>query len=177
MYRLGLAFLFVSLVLSLSVLGCGGHELEGSMARAFKLRSMARIEVDTAEHVGKHIVVLHFWSTLSEDSREGLQALQSIARDYWNHPVKVYAVNVGQSRETLRRYLKGSEDLTLPILLDERKYAAELYGAEDLPLTVIVERNGFIQYVGGGIGRRYEAGLRESLNTLLSGKLLVDFSG
>jgi peroxiredoxin len=172
--------LMVAGFLSVAASGCGGHGagggFAGTLARSFTLRSMARIEVNTAEQVGKRIVVLHFWSTFSTDCGEGLEALGKIGKDYWNHPVKVYAVNVGESRETVRDYLKAA-GLTVTVLLDEEKSAAALYGVEDLPVTVIVGRSGFIQHVGAGLGYGYERALREDLNTLLRGELLVKIGG
>ena len=55
-----------------------------------------------------------------------------------------FAVNSGQTKEHVRE-IKTSFGLTYPLLVDEEKKTADLYGITGLPTSLFIDKNGKIR--------------------------------
>ena len=147
-------------------------ELLGKPAPQFKLPLLAGGTVDLAKLKGK-VVILDFWATWCGPCRKGLPALADLAKQYGSKGLLVYAVNLREKPEKIRKFL-AEQKLELAIALDEDATAAGCYRVSGIPQTVLVDAQGIVQAVHVGYHPGVKKTLIEQLNKVLAGEKLVD---
>jgi thiol-disulfide isomerase/thioredoxin len=85
-------------------------------------------------------VVVHFWATWCKECATELPALASAARACAGDPVRVVAVNVGESADDVARW-RAKHPFDLPVLHDAGGKVWRRY-ARGLPANVIWTRTG-----------------------------------
>jgi peroxiredoxin len=128
----------------------GTHPLTGQMAPDFSLPLVSGETVSLASHRGKDVVILDFWASWCPPCREGLPLLDKVARSQEGAPVAIYAVNIREGRNLVSEFARTNQ-LTLPILLDNTGVVADDYGVTGIPQTVIIDRSGRIHAVHVGL--------------------------
>ena len=115
-------------------------------------------------------VVLDFWATWCKPCIKSLPALQKIAREFEEHGVGVYAVNVDGPRNQpkVRPFLKRHR-LELPVLLDHSREVMKQYQLAGMPATIVFSTEGEVAYKHFGYKPGDEIRLREKLTELLGG--------
>ena len=128
--------------------GAPPTELEGKAAPDFTLKTINGEDV-TLSALKDSVVVLDFWATWCGPCREGMPHLDKIADELKATGVKVYAVNLEETKEDVQAFIKET-NLKLPVLLDSSGDVGRLYRAQGIPETVIIDRNGIVKkvYVG-----------------------------
>ena len=123
----------------------------GQEAPAFDLDSLDGGKVSLASLRG-NVVVLDFWATWCGPCRAGMPAMNELAE--WagssGSPIKVFAINIGESREKAEEYWKGQK-FGFPCLLDPKNESAMAYGAQSIPLTVVIGPDGMIAEIEVGL--------------------------
>jgi peroxiredoxin len=145
------------------------HPLETKAAPDFSAETLDGGAVSLAQHRGQEIVVLDFWAAWCPPCREGLPAVESIAKEFEGQPVAVYAVNQGEDADTVREFLEES-GLDLTVLMDEKTSIGALYGVRGIPQTVIIDKDGQVADVHVGYRSGDERGWRKTINELLAAK-------
>jgi cytochrome c biogenesis protein CcmG, thiol:disulfide interchange protein DsbE len=107
------------------------------------------------------VVILHFWAGGCSSCREEMPAMESLFNRYSKKGLTVLAVNVGQHKEAVRRFVAGMK-VSYPIFLDLDTKAAQQYEVVGVPKTFILDRSGQIRYKIVG------SASMESLNKLVS---------
>ncbi len=115
---------------------------------------------------GKSVVVLDFWATWCSPCRTTLPMLAEVAHDFRDRGVVVFAVSDDDDWHTAEQYLreakvdlvgvKGSHQLNQDFLV------------EPLPQTVIVDKNGIVQWVHVGVSMQEKEHLRAELERCLT---------
>jgi len=116
-------------------------------------------ERHTLESLKGRPVLIQFWATWCKYCRLDQGAVESIVHDFEKDLV-VLAVNMGESKSKVKRYLKDSPR-TCRIVLAEDTNLAAMYAARSYPLYILVDREGNIA------GRQNGAGGEHSLRKLL----------
>ena len=116
------------------------------------------------DEVRGKVVILHFWAGGCSSCREEMPAMESLYTRYGKRGFAILAVNVGQRKETVRKFAAELK-VSYPVYLDPEAKVAREYEVVGVPKTFILDRNGVIRYkiVGGAS--------KESLNKLV-GSLL-----
>jgi len=91
------------------------------------------------------VVVLHFWAVGCSSCREEMPALDALYAKYRKKGLVVLAVNVGQRRDQVKKFLDGLA-VGYPVLLDPGRSIAKEYEVVGLPRTVILDRSGIIRF-------------------------------
>jgi peroxiredoxin len=124
--------------------GAAGYALLGRAAPDFALRALRGPNVRLSEHVGE-VVVISFWGSDCSSCRGELEALE---RDFSRgraQGLRVYGVEVtGNARAGLR--FAREMRVTFPLLLDPKNTVSRRYRVDDLPLTLLIDRDGKIRY-------------------------------
>lgn len=147
-------------------------ELVGKPAPALDLELLEGGRATLEDHEGK-VVVLDFWATWCPPCVRGLPILASVAEKYKDKDVVIYAVNVQEQAEAVRKFLERRElDLNVP--MDRNGEASGRYGVSGIPQTVLIGKDGTVQAVHVGLAPDMEERLSREIDTLLEGKSLVD---
>lgn len=113
-------------------------------------------------------VVLDFWATWCGPCRSELPHLQALSRKYQGR-VAFYGVNSSDSSSNINAFTKQN-GLTFPMLSDSQRTAAFLYGADSIPLLIVVDTQGRARSVVSGYDPddNVETSLSKTLDALLA---------
>ncbi|MBX7254841.1 MAG: DUF2092 domain-containing protein [Candidatus Hydrogenedentes bacterium] len=147
--------------------------LLGKPAPAFSLDLIDGGKAELAPHKDKKVVVLDFWATWCGPCKKALPTIIKVTDEYKDKGVVFYAMNQREDADTIKTFLTESE-LACPVALDKDGSVGDLFGVSGIPQTVIIGKDGSVQSVHVGLIPNLEQTLRKELDTLLSGKNLVE---
>lgn len=147
--------------------------LLGKTAPGFKLELLGGGQFDLNEHKGKEIVILDFFASWCGPCRALMPRLEKLVDEYTGKGVKLIAVNLEEDPQTIQKFLDQVK-IHPTVALDKEGRIGQLYGANAIPQTVIIDKDGVIQAVHVGIIPNFETTVKNELDTLISGKKLVD---
>jgi len=108
-------------------------------------------ETFTSESVKGKIVLVQFWTTGCQFCRDEQQAVDRIDRAYRNEDVVVLAVNVGESKKKVAKYL-ASHPRSCRVVLTHDTNLPAIYSAAATPMYVVIGRDGRIAGMQRGAG-------------------------
>lgn len=147
-------------------------KLLGKPAPDFTLGLLGGGELSIAKKAPNDIYILDFWATWCGPCRKAMPIMEKVAKEYQSKGVKLFAVNLRETDDEIRAFLK-KENLNVTVALDKSGQVAQLYKADAIPQTVIIGKDGTVQVVHVGIGPTLEQDLRKELDALLAGKQLA----
>jgi len=147
-------------VLSLSVLCVFGGSDEREPAPRFAAKTLAG-EKFTNESVKGKVVLLQFWTTWCSFCRSEQSLVDSIHEEFSGKGLLVLAVDVGESKKTVSKYLERSPRACRIVLTEDTNLAAR-FSATRFPLYVVIDREGNI--AGTQRGAAGESALRRLLS-------------
>jgi peroxiredoxin len=140
--------------------------LTGTAAPDFALRALAGPNVRLSEHIGQ-VVVLSFWGSDCQGCRAQLLALGRDFSRYRAQGLRVYGVEVADDQTAAVRFARGMR-VTFPLLLDPAKSVARLYDVDNLPMTVLIDRDGKIRQVVRDFNESSRRACQDELRKLLA---------
>lgn len=135
-----------------AVAAADANELEGKPAPAFELEGLDGKKVKLAD-LKDNVVVLDLWATWCGPCRAGLPILDKVYQARKDKKLKVYAVNLEEEKEAVAAFVKETK-LGLPVLLDSTGETGKAYGANAIPETVIIGKDGIIKKVLVGLHKQ-----------------------
>lgn len=139
--------------------------LKGQEAADFTLPLLDGGTVKLSQHRDKDIVILDFWASWCGPCRQAMPIVSSVANKFKDKNVVLYAVNLRETPEKVRDFLKSS-NLSVTVLLDKGDVATR-YGVTGIPRLVIIGKDGLIKTVHGGMSPELEDQLTSDINALL----------
>lgn len=155
--RLGLAGL-------LAAIGLAAMAAEGP-APDFALASTSGANYRLSEYRGE-VVALVFWASWCGDCRQELERFERLRRTYGSVGLNVLGVNL-DTEPGRAAALAGAAGIGYPVLIDEGQGVSRTYRADDLPLIVLIDRNGAIRARHQALDEREERGLLVDLRDLI----------
>ncbi len=144
------------------------HPMVGQAAPAFALERLdGGAPEDLATLIGDKVVVLDFWATWCPPCRRALPQVASLAKDFAERDVAVFAVNLMEPSEKVRAYLEA-EGVDVPVLLDRQGVAAQLYQVNTIPQTVVIDKEGLVCDVHVGVSMGYARSLAKAIEAALA---------
>jgi len=138
----------------------------GLAAPDFALRAYAGPNVRLSEHEGQ-VVMISFWGAGCDACREQLQALEQDFSRYRAQGLRVYGVEVADDQTEALGFARGMR-VTFPLLLDPAKSVARLYDVDNLPMTVLIDRDGKIRQVVRQFNEASRRACEDELRKLLA---------
>ena len=147
-------------LLALSVLGSLAARAAREPAPRFRARSLDGEQFDNDSIKGR-VVLVQFWATWCPYCRREQGIIDSLVRDLSSKGLLVLAVNVGESRKKVAKYLQDSPRACKVVLTDDTNLAA-LFAPRTFPAYVVIGSD------GGVAGRQNGAAGEDALRQLLA---------
>ena len=90
------------------------------------------------------VVYLDFWASWCGPCAVSLPELEKIRSRFHSQGFEVIAVNLDQSLDDARRFLKDKK-ITYPILIDQMQITPERYGVAGMPTAFLIDRDGQVR--------------------------------
>ena len=154
------AFLSVAALLIVSAMVVSGcirrssqnETLEiGRPAPAFKLPDLSGRQVSLDQFKGK-VVLLDFWATWCGPCRITMPMIEDLQKEYRDTLV-LLAINLQESRDEVQDYVR-QQKLHSTVLLDEQGAIGSAYGAEAIPMQVLIDKTGIVRNVMTGFSAK-----------------------
>lgn len=120
-------------------------QLEGKAAPQFKLETLDGKRVSLADLKG-NVVVLDLWATWCPPCRASLPHLNKLWDAMKDKDVKIFAVNQQEDKKDVQDFVNQTK-LTVPVLLDTDGKVGAQYGANAIPETVVIGKDGKVRKV------------------------------
>jgi peroxiredoxin len=111
----------------------------------FVLQDLNGGKVTVPDDLQGKAVIIHFWADWCQYCLEEMPALDALYREYRGKGLEILAVNVGQSPEAAKAFMKRVR-VSYPVLLDTDSSTAKQYSVLGLPRTFFLDRKGRIKY-------------------------------
>jgi thiol-disulfide isomerase/thioredoxin len=97
------------------------------------------------------VTLLQFWTTWCQVCRGEQELVDQIDKEFAPKGLVVLAVDVGESKKTVKKYLAANPRTVRIVLTDDTNLAA-MYAATQYPIYVVIDREGNIAAIqrGGG---------------------------
>jgi peroxiredoxin len=136
-----------------------------STAPDFALRSVAGANYRLSEHRGE-VVALIFWASWCGECRRELERFEKLRATY--APAGLVVLSVSLDEEPARAAaIAAAAGIDYPVLLDGGKKVSRSYRADQLPLILLIDRNGVIRARHDALDEREERGLLVQLRDLI----------
>jgi Thiol-disulfide isomerase and thioredoxins len=129
-------------------------------APRFNAKTLDGEKFDNQSIKGK-VVLLEFWTTWCHYCAEEAPLVEKLSREFNDQGLTVLAVNVGESKKTVKKYLEQHPRTCRVVLTDDTNLAA-MYAATVYPIYVVIDRDGNIAATQRGAAG--EDALRNSLS-------------
>jgi peroxiredoxin len=139
--------LFSLLLLSVSLVGCSGKNIEGvqigEQARDFSLPDQTGKVHSLAGNKGS-VVLIRFWADWCPNCKEEMPRIDGVYRSLKDKGFRVLGVNVKQGESAVSDFVK-EYNISFPTPMDKDATVAKTYGVVGLPTTFIVDKDGNIR--------------------------------
>ena len=139
--------------------------LAGDEAPDFVLKSVAGDNLRLSEYRGE-VVLVSFWATWCGDCRAQLTTLNDWHGTYANVGLRLLAVGLDREFSDVRKTAESLE-LEFPVMHDVGLEISRLYGVNEMPVAVLIDRDGRVRDVVEGFRRADEQALLERVRDLL----------
>lgn len=109
-------------------------------APRFSATTSAGEKFSNASLKGK-VVLLEFWTTWCRFCAEEAPLVDKLNHEFADKGLVVLAINVGESKKTVKKYLEAHPRATKIVLTDDTNLAA-MYAATVYPIYVVIDRDG-----------------------------------
>jgi peroxiredoxin len=123
-------------------------ELLGKAAPEFTLKDVDGREITLASLRGKP-VLLDFWATWCEPCRVATPHIQALHDQYKDKGLMVLGIDTNEPAETARKYFVDQK-YTFANLLGSGSDVIKNYGANGIPLVILIDKDGVVRYIHRG---------------------------
>lgn len=136
----------------------------------FELKDLNGKTVKLSDYRGK-IVILNFWTTWCQYCKQEMPDLNELSSELKKEDEAVLlAVDVQESADTVRKYLKSSK-FSLRVVLDEDGEVMQQYSVSGFPTTFVINKDGSVYtYNVGATDKQSLLAVLDEMKTKDSGK-------
>ena len=138
-FRIVLRLLLLVICLCVAMSGLAGDR---EPAPRFNAKTTAGEKFTNDSLKGK-VVLLQFWTTWCPYCRQEQPLVDSLDQEFRDRGLVVLAVDVNESKKTVKKYLELSPRSCRIVLTEDTNLAA-MYAANSYPIYVVIDREGNI---------------------------------
>ncbi len=105
----------------------------------------------SSESLKGKVVLIEFWATWCPPCKSDEPAVESVIRDFQKDGLVVLAVNMGEPKRKVKKYLESSPRSSKVVLAEDTTLAA-ICEARTYPLYVLIDREGNVAGIQHGAG-------------------------
>ena len=147
----------------------GPKIMKGKIAPAIKTQLIDGKKFELADHKGK-VVILDFWASWCGPCVRGLPVLNKVCSSFDQEKVQFVAVNQGENKKTINKFLKNKNLTELTVAMDKSSDVGDSFMVKGIPQTVVIDQTGVIRFVHIGFGPDSGSQLKNEITELLSEK-------
>ncbi|MFN8442055.1 MAG: TlpA disulfide reductase family protein [Caldilineaceae bacterium] len=121
---------------------------QGEPAPDFALPSISGDSVHLSDYAGQ-VVVINLWATWCPPCKAEMPMINAYYEAHRDAGLAVLAVNSEEDATTVRQFIQA-HGYGFPVLLDLQSDVSALYQVRGLPTTVVIDRQGRVQYIQTG---------------------------
>ena len=123
--------------------------MQGQLASDFVLKDLEGKQVSLASFKNKNPVCIIFWATWCPYCVVEIPKVKQIHAKYSDKGLKVIAINIA-ANDPMPRVVAFQKKYELPytVLYDADNVVSRLYGVQGIPVSIIIDKKGIIQYRG-----------------------------
>jgi thiol-disulfide isomerase/thioredoxin len=140
----GALLLIVALVVALTV---DGKPAQARTQAQIPLLDGSTVNLD--DYRGQ-VVLLNFWATWCPPCRAEMPELDAYYRQHRDDGFVLIAVNAGESAELARSFIEAN-GFSFPVGLDLNGDLTDEFGITGLPVSIVIDADGAIQYRHSGM--------------------------
>lgn len=141
--------LWLTFILFISITTFAQDEVEitGKKAPNFKLINLDGKYIELNKETGNGPVLLSFWATWCKPCLEEMSEFNKIYDEYKDKGFTILAISTDAEKSVakVKPYIK-SKGYSFMVLLDTNNEVARKYYAQQIPFTVLIDKNGNIVY-------------------------------
>ena len=141
--------------------------LIGQKAPNFQTQFLNEEEFKLSDQKGK-VVILDFWATWCGPCVRALPELQKATSSFNKNKVTLLAVNQGESKKVISKFLKKKQLKALSVIMDETRKIGGDYKVKGIPKTVIIDQKGVVRHVHVGFSSGMGERLKREIQNLLA---------
>jgi thiol-disulfide isomerase/thioredoxin len=135
----------------------------GQAAPQFKLPDLKGREFALDQYRGK-IVLLDFWATWCGPCRMTMPLLEKLQHEFPND-LALLAINLQEPDDVVREYIR-EQNISSQVLLDKEGSVGLAYGAESIPMQILIDKNGITRDIQLGFSPGMASQLRDEIQKL-----------
>jgi len=154
-----------------SFLEPGGKIGQGDLLTPFRTVDLSGQEVDMADHIGRKVILLDFWSIYCAPCVKEMPVLIELYNKYNKKGLEVFGISLDShfNARRLTKFVEGyKEQIPYPIIHDARSEIRRLYGVSTLPTTMIIDPDGKVRLFHIGFIEEDEQLINEYIGQLMS---------
>jgi peroxiredoxin len=165
MKRFAIKHTLLAALIVFATAGYAAHDLVGSSAPDFVLKSVTGANLRLSEYRGQ-VVMVSFWASWCGDCRAQLEGLEDLYSRYSSAGFQLLAISLDTTRRQASDTAE-SMDVAYPVLHDAGGEVGKLYSVEKTPVAVLIDRDGIVREVFEGYRRGDEEKYLERVRALL----------
>lgn len=131
----------------------------GSVSEVAQALSPVGQQVDFLSLTRDRVVLVDVWATWCKECKETMPRVQLLSERHGGESLVVVGVNVGETANDVQAYT-GEAGVSYPQYLDKDFRFADLVGASEIPMFLVVDRSGTIVHRAAGL----DQGVLEALD-------------
>lgn len=155
-----------AVVMGICIFGASVHADDKPLAPDFVLRGVDGTNLRLSEFRGE-VVLLSFWAQWCGECRQALGPLNDLYAKYQKAGLELLGINVDEDPARAASAAKNLK-VAFPVLLDDKKQASSTYRIQSLPLLVLIDRDGRVQYTHAGYQSGDERQWSQQVRSLLN---------